>query len=105
MRIDAENQRQANGDVVFTVSGRLSADNVGQLATLLAAEATGRSLVLDLEDVVLVDRDIVRFLRASERDGLTLRNCPPYIREWIAREDEQSDASGLELDAVNRIDD
>lgn len=82
-------QRTANGDVVFTVSGRLAADNVSELAALLAAETAGRSLVLDLEDVVLVNRDIVRFLRASERDGLTLRNCPPYIREWIAREEEQ----------------
>lgn len=82
-------QRTANGDVVFTVSGRLAADNVSELAALLAAETAGRTLVLDLEDVVLVDRDIVRFLRASERDGLTLRNCPPYIREWIAREEEQ----------------
>jgi anti-anti-sigma regulatory factor len=82
-------QRHANRGVVFTVSGRLSADNVSELTTLLAAEAAGRTLVLDLGDVVLVDQDIVRFLRACERDGITLRNCPPYIREWIAREEEQ----------------
>ena len=31
-------QRQANGDVVLTVSGRLEADNVSELAALLAAE-------------------------------------------------------------------
>jgi hypothetical protein len=45
--------------------------------------------VLDLKDVILVDRDTVRFLRARERDGIALRNCPPYIREWIAREEKQ----------------
>jgi hypothetical protein len=45
--------------------------------------------VLDLRDVVLVDRDVVRFLRACEVGGIALRNCPPYIRDWIAREDEQ----------------
>lgn len=82
-------QRQANGDVVFTVSGRLDADNVSELSTLLAEESTGRSLVLDLKDVVLVDRDVVRFLHARESDGIALRNCPPYIREWIARQEEQ----------------
>jgi anti-anti-sigma regulatory factor len=82
-------ERRANGDVVFTVSGRLMADNVSELAALLAAEAAGRTLVLDLKDVVLVDRDIVRFLRAREGNGTVLRNCPPYIREWIAREEEQ----------------
>ena len=82
-------ERRANDDVVFMVSGRLAADNVSELAALLAAEAAGRTLALDLKDVVLVDRDIVRFLRASEGNGVALRNCPPYVREWIAREGEQ----------------
>ena len=81
-------QRRANGDVVFTLSGRLAADNVSELAALLAEEAEERTLVLDLQDVVLVDRDVVRFLRACG-DRIILRNCAPYIREWIAREDEQ----------------
>ena len=82
-------QRKANGDVVLTLSGRLDADNVSELSALLAAEPAGRAVVLDLKDVVLVDRDTVRFLRARERDGIALRNCPPYIREWIAREEDQ----------------
>ena len=82
-------QRKANGDVVFTLSGRLRADNVSELSALLAAEPAGLAVVLDLKDLVLVDRDIVRFLRGCERDGIALRNCPPYIREWIAREREQ----------------
>ena len=84
-------QRKANGDVVLTVSGRLEADNVSELSALLAAEPAGRAVVLDLKDVVLVDRDAVRFLRERERDGMVLRNCPPYIREWIARKEEQRD--------------
>ena len=82
-------QRKSNGDVVLTLSGRLEADNVNELSTLLAAEPAGRALVLDLQDVVLVDREIVRFLRACESDGIALRNCPPYIRAWIARQEEQ----------------
>ena len=98
-------QRSANGDVVFTVSGRLDADNVSEMSTLLAEELPDRALVLDLKDVVLVDRYAIRFLGARERKGILLRNCPPYVREWIAREDQQSDASGVEHDAVNRIDD
>jgi hypothetical protein len=82
-------QRHANGDVVFAVSGRLGGDNVSELADLLAAEPSGRTLVLDLSDVVLVDRDVVRFLRSCEVRGVALRNCPPYIRGWIAREEEE----------------
>ena len=82
-------QRKANPDVVFTLSGRLEADNVSELSTLLASELSGRAPVLDLKVILLVDRDVVRFLRACEGDGITLRNCPPYIRAWITREEEQ----------------
>ena len=82
-------ERQANGEVILTLSGSLDADNVTNLSALLADEPAGRALVLDLKDVVLVDRDAVRFLRARERAGIALRNCAPYIREWIAREQEQ----------------
>ena len=80
-------QRTANGDVVLTLSGRLQADNVSELSALLTAESGGRAIVLDLKDVVLVDRDVIWFLRKSEGDGIALRNCPHYIREWIAREE------------------
>ena len=82
-------QRKSSPDVVLTLSGRLEADNVTELSGLLASERSCRAPVLDLKDVVLVDRDVVRFLRACEGDGITLRNCPPYIRAWITREEEQ----------------
>jgi hypothetical protein len=82
-------QRSANGDVVFTVSGQLDAGNVSELSTLLADEAAGRTLVLDLKNVVLVDRDAIRFFRACEGNGIALRNCPPYIRVWIEGDEKQ----------------
>jgi anti-anti-sigma regulatory factor len=82
-------QRTANGDVVFTVSGRLEADNVSELSALLAAEHPSRTRVLDLKDLIVVDGDAVRFLRMCEADSIVLRNCPPYIRSWMARDGEQ----------------
>jgi hypothetical protein len=82
-------QRTANGDVVFTVSGRLEAHNVCELSALLADEQGGRTRVLDLKDLVLVDSDAVRFLRTCEADSIVLRNCPPYIRAWMAGDGEQ----------------
>ena len=82
-------RRTEDRDAVFTVSGRLQADSVGELSALLAAEPAGRTLVLDLKDLLLVDRDAVHFLRVCEGDGIVLRNCPPYIRAWMAREGEQ----------------
>jgi anti-anti-sigma regulatory factor len=81
-------RRSANGDVVLTITGRLEAQNVSELSALLAEEPAGRPLVLDLKDLVLVDRDVVRFLRTCEGEGITLRNCPAYIRAWITRDAE-----------------
>jgi hypothetical protein len=52
-----------------------------------------------------VDRETVSFLRACEGDGIALRNCPPYIRAWIDREQERHDASVRHGRAVNRLDD
>ena len=83
-------QRTANGDVVFTVSGRLEPNNLRELFALLAQEQAGRAVVLDLRDLILVDRHAVHFLRSCERRGILLRNCPPYIRTWIASEGEQA---------------
>jgi anti-anti-sigma regulatory factor len=83
-------QRIADGDIVFTVSGRLEARNIGELSALIAAEQDGRTRVLDLKDLVLVDSDAVRFLCACANDSIVLRNCPPYVRAWMAREGERS---------------
>ena len=82
-------QRTANGDVVFTVSGRLEARNINELSSLLAAEQGGRTRVLDLKDLILVDGEAVRYLRTCEADSIVVRNCPPYIRAWMRREGEQ----------------
>ena len=43
-------------------------------------------LVFDLKEVTLVDRDVVRFLRACELEGVKLVHCPRYIRDWISQE-------------------
>ena len=77
-------QRTANGDVVFAVSGRLEANSLHELSTLLALESSTRPMTLELKDLVLVDRDAVGFLRACAEKGIELRNCPQYIRIWMA---------------------
>ena len=79
-------QRSANGKVVFTLSGRIEAEDVAELQRLLDLEDEGRRLTLDLQDVTLLDRDAVRFLARREADGIQLESCPAYIREWIERE-------------------
>ena len=78
--------RVTNGEVVFKLSGRMDAENVSELEELLSAEASGRRIVLDLEDLTLVDQDVVSFLRRCEAGSIQLKNCPAYIREWITGE-------------------
>jgi hypothetical protein len=76
--------------VVFTISGRLRADNVNELSQLIDAEPAGDVLVVDLMDLVLADRDSIRFLRRYETCGrVVLRNCPAYVRSWMLGEKDQ----------------
>jgi hypothetical protein len=79
-------QRAANGKVLFTLSGRMSSENLAELRELFRSEAKGRRIVLDLKDLTLVDRDAVSFLERCEADSIKIKNCPAYIREWITRE-------------------
>jgi predicted metal-binding protein len=72
------------GVTVFAVSGHMKAEEVAELKTLLDADY--RTIVLDLRDVRLADRDAVKFLRGCEADGMKLENCPAYVREWMDRE-------------------
>jgi anti-anti-sigma regulatory factor len=77
-------RRAANGKVVFTVSGRIEAEDVNDLRQLLDLETAGQKhLVLDLSDVTLVNEGAVQFLADCEADSIKLENCPAYIREWI----------------------
>jgi hypothetical protein len=61
-------------------------EDIAILETLIGAEAKGRQIVLDLKDLTLVGRDAISFLGRCEADGITLRNCSGYVREWITRE-------------------
>jgi len=79
--------RTSGRTIVFTISGRLDADTVNELSQQVEAEPADGALVLDLTDLVLADRDAVRFLREYEARGrVVLRNCPAYVRTWMAGE-------------------
>ena len=73
--------------VVLRISGRIARDDVDVLRSALDQERG--AIAIDLAEVGLVDRGAVSLLVLSETRGVELRNCPPYIREWIAREREQ----------------
>ncbi len=70
--------------VLLSISGRVTAQDVDLLRGLLEQERSAEAI--DLKDVLLVDREAVKLLALSEAKGIELRNCPAYIREWVARE-------------------
>jgi anti-anti-sigma regulatory factor len=78
---------ESGGVVTFALSGRIEEEQVAELQKLLKVEAGGNStgVLLDLGDVRLVHRQAVKFLAECEAGGVELRNCPPYVREWIAK--------------------
>ena len=64
----------------------MMAEEVAELKALF--DVDHRTIVLDLRDVRLADRDAVKFLRDCEADGMKLENCAAYVREWMNREQE-----------------
>jgi anti-anti-sigma regulatory factor len=87
--------RTANGEVLFKVSGQLTAENVAEMEALIAAERKGRQIVFDCADLRSVDAEAVKFLEKWEADSIKLKNCGLYIRERIRRErlERKSDKS------------
>ena len=79
-------QRSSNGQVILALSGEIDNQDITELETQIKSEEKGRSIVLDLKDMTLVSRDAIGFLERCEADGVTLRNCAAYVREWITRQ-------------------
>ena len=74
--------------VVLRISGRITGDDMDVLRAAIDQEPG--AVAIDLEEVGLVDRGAVTLLALSEAKGIALRNCPPYIREWVDRERAQT---------------
>lgn len=67
--------------------GRLCAEYLPELRAKI--ETSSRRVALELHEVTLVDVESVSFLTDCETQGVELRQCPAYIRGWIARERER----------------
>jgi hypothetical protein len=81
-------ERHADGQqTTFRLIGYVQAEHLEALKAQL--ESHGPETVLDLDEVTLVDVEVVRFLGSCEAAGIAILHCPPYIREWIAREQRQ----------------
>jgi hypothetical protein len=79
-RID---RRSTEKGLLLYVSGRLASEDLGVVRSAL----DGRCVVaIELSEVELVDRDAVRLLAQAEAEGIELRSCPAYIREWVTKQ-------------------
>ena len=70
--------------MVLRLIGRVHSDYLEELRHRVQNQAS--LMVLDLAEVDLVDIQSVRFLRDCQDRQIELRNCAPYILEWIHRE-------------------
>ena len=66
------------------LSGELRSEHLAEVRTELLK--CGQTPVFDLEEVNLVDVEAVHFLNECEAQGIEVRHCSPYIREWMALE-------------------
>lgn len=73
--------------MVLHVSGRIALEDVEVVRTALDEP---RVVAIELGEVVLITREAVTLLAQAEADGVALRHCPAYVREWITKERESS---------------
>ena len=85
MRIETDSNQ---GAITLRLVGRLQAEHIAELKTEIEVSRAER---LCLKEVTLVDLDVVRFLMSCEHGGPMIVNCSAYIREWMHREQQQTD--------------
>ena len=72
---------------VLSISGRITREDVDVLRTALE---DGSVVAVELAELELIDRDAMKLLAINEANGIELRHCPAYIREWIRRDRDSS---------------
>ena len=70
--------------IILRLIGRVRSDCIEELRQQVQSQVS--LIVLDLAEVDIVDLQSVRFLRDCQDQKIELRNCAPYILEWIRRE-------------------
>ena len=72
---------------VLSISGRIAREDVDVLRTALEDDSV---VAVELAELELIDRDALKLLAINEANGIELKHCPAYIREWITRERDNS---------------
>jgi STAS domain len=87
-----ETRFESSQAITYALAGQLTQEHLAELRELLiAAQAAGRRVTLDLAGVVLVDRELVRFFACGNAKGIELVHCPAYVLSWIRCEGEEQE--------------
>lgn len=82
-------EKHSNGHTTtIRLIGRMQVEHVLVLQAVI--DESPPRIILDLDELTLVDVEAVRFLGKCRRGGFALLHCSPYIRGWIAREQERA---------------
>ena len=73
--------------LVLRIIGRITRDDLDVFRTALE---DGTIVAVELAELELIDRDAMKLLAINEANGIEIRHCPAYIREWITRERDSS---------------
>jgi len=73
--------------LVLYISGQIATEDLEVIRTTLDPR---RVVAVELAEVELVSRDAVKLLAQAQAEGIELRSCPAYIREWITNDRESS---------------
>jgi len=77
-------------EITYALAGQLTREHLPELKRLLvAAHEGGRRIVLDLSGIVLVDRELVRWLASCQCLSVELVHCPAYVLSWMRSEGEE----------------
>jgi len=85
-----ETRTETASAITYALAGKATEEHLPELVQLLAGErARGRRVTLDLEGLILADREFVRFLACGGGTTATLVHCPAYVLSWIRCEGEE----------------
>ena len=83
MKIEKSSQESTT---TIRLIGSFESEHLLELKEQFRLAGSDAKLVLDLQEVTLVDREVVRFLVSCKASGATIVNCAQYIRDWMRRE-------------------
>ena len=82
----------AERSITLLLNGKLGEEAIRDLASSIRkARGAEQRVYIDLSEVTLVDRKVVRYLSGQAGPSVTLLNCPAYLRRWITEMSDEGE--------------